>query len=347
MILDKLLFERITPIGESILKKSGLKRHPSNVDEMACFIETVNSSMKKSEFDGLLIGNIFFSFVSSIEVRDRKTTARTFEDIFSALFSLNATDTAVRQNPVPPKEVMALDIHNTRGDDWKISSDLATNKREKADLFLGDYSISLKTLRGFAYDRYGKMMPKVIKNSDGEDVKNNENGEVNVGSLSFRALLKGILTDDDLAKLKDRKGGLGSGGAFRESVLNKIKAYGKQEMFLNRLGIFMNYVYDDDLYIVLKSHYKITWYLIPAKSFIDCIVMTYKYDEPNFERIWYRWENNNLRMDWKPIIEKMDKYHLKYRKIEMLLGDAVHSSKIIEFKKNISKSISEEIKKLL
>lgn len=346
MILDKLLFDKIEPIGKSILNKGGLSKRPSNLEEMTIFLNTVNESMNKQDFDGLLIGNLFFSFVSSIEVRDRKTTARTFEDIFSALFGCLSTDTTNRQNPIPPKEVLALDAINSKNDDWRISTDLSTNKREKADLHLGDYSVSLKTLRGIAYDEKGRVLPNIV-NEDGEISKNNENGEVNVGSLSFRALLKGILTDSDLEKLKDRKGGLGSGGAFRISVLNKIKEYGKQSEFLDRLRIFMNYVYEDDIYIVLKSHYRITWFLVPSSSFIECILRTYQFDEPNFETIWYRWENNNLRMHWHPIIEKLTKYKLPFNVIEMNLGTAVNSKKMNTFKTNISNMIEDEINKLV
>lgn len=347
MILDKLLFDKITPIGASLIKKAGLSEAPKDIEEMSRFLKTVNYSIKNQDFDGLMIGNIFFSFVSSIEVRDRKTTARTFEDIFGALFSSSATDTTKRNNPSVPDEVLQLDKNNGAADNWKISTDLSTNKREKADIVIGDYSISLKTLRGYAFDEKGEPMPKIIKNADGKNVKNNQNNEINVGSLSFRALLKGIISDEDLVKLKDRKGGLGSGSALRNSVLNKINKYGKNEEFLNRLNIFMNYVYDDDLYIVLKSNYNIKWILISSKSFVQCILNTYKCDEKNFEKIWYRWENNNLRMDWINIVNKLEEYALEYDIIDMKLGEAVNSIKMKNFRENLSNKIEEEILKCI
>ena len=198
-----------------------------------------------------------------------------------------------------------------------------------------------------AYDQNDHVMPKKITTADGEEIKNNQNDELNVGSLSYRALLKGILPDDELDKLGDRKSGLGSGGAIRENMLDRIKFFNKGDLFKERLNLFMNYVYDEDLYIVLKSNYKITWYLIPSKSFIDAILMTYELDEPNFQKIWYRWENNNLRMNWPSIIAKLESYRLKYKKIDMNFGNAVHAESIHRFKENIENMIQKEIENLM
>lgn len=347
MLLDKLLFNKIKPLGLMLLKKAGLKTYPKNIDEMTMFLHSINKSIAEKEFADLLIANILFSFVSSIEVRDRKTTARTFEDIFSGLFGLSATDVSLRQNPTPPQYILDLNRFNTENDTFKISTDLATNKREKADLLLGEYSISLKTLRGIAYDENDEVMPRTIRNSEGELTANNENGELNVGSLSYRALLKGILSDEEISNLKDRKGGLGSGSAIRQNILNKVKLYKKEELFYLRLKAFLNYVYDDDIYIVLKSNFRIKWILIPAESFVEAILKTYLEDEEFFEKIWYRWENNNLRLYWRPLLQKLEEYNLKYNEINMFLGDAVKSNIIQQFKDKVSKNIENEIGQLL
>lgn len=346
MILDKLLFEQISPIGKSFIEESGIKCVPKNYIDMSKFLKTIDDSIKNEKSSGLLIGNIFFSFVSSIEVRDRQTTSRIFEDIFSGLFGSKPTDTSNRQNPAVPESVLELDSLNSSTDDWKISTDLAANKREKVDLYLEEYPISLKTLKGIAYDENGLPIED-LENDEGEKVSNKENDELNVGSLSYRALLKGILSDEELNKLKDRKGGLGSGGALREYVFDKIVKRHKKRMFQKRLSVFLNYVYDEDVYIVLKSHYKIIWYLIPSSSFKDCIIKTYKKDEPNFQKIWYRWENNNLRLNWKNLLQKMDEFKLEYQKIEMNLQLSVNSPKIQAFKENISAEIVESLNELL
>ena len=346
MILDKLLFDQISSVGKSLLSKSGLTNFPQSIEEMGKFLESAKLAYEKEDFDGLLFANILFSFVSSIDVRDRHVTARTFEDIFSALFSTKPSDKIIKSNPIPPKEIIELNKYNN-GDTWSISSDLAGNKREKADISIGEYHISLKTLKGFAFDKDGNMLPKKIFNSSGDEIKNEQNNELNVGSLSFRALLKGILTDAELNGLGDRKKGLGSGSAVRISMLDKIKQYGKTEDFKYRLKLFMNYVYDEDLYIVLKSHYQIRWILIPARTFIDTILTNYEQDEHDFEKIWYRWENNNLRMYWNPLLDKIKKYGFPYKEITFNLGKAVHSNLIEIFKENISLKIKEEIDKML
>ena len=160
MILDELLFKEINPAGKSLLNKAGLNAYPQNIDEMFKFLNQVNLSKDAGEFDGILISNIFFSFVSALEVRDRHTTARTFEDIFSYLFGITATDTGHRQNPSVPESIIQLNRFNTVNDDWTISGDLSGNKREKADTVIGNYNISLKTLRGVAYDQNDHVMPK-------------------------------------------------------------------------------------------------------------------------------------------------------------------------------------------
>lgn len=346
MILDKLLFEQISAIGQSLINKAGLESAPKNIDEMGRFLETAKVAYETGEFDGLLFANILFDFVSSIEVRDRHVTARQFEDIFSALFQTRPSDKISKKNPVVPCGIAELDKYNSKEDNWRISSDLSGNKREKADISIGDYSISLKTLKGFAYGENGELMPKKIIFGN-DEIKNEQNNELNVGSLSYRALLKGILEDEELKNLKDRKGGLGSGSAIRTNVLNRIVQLGKVEEFRYRLRLFMNYVYDEDLYIVLKSHYQIKWILIPAQTFIEAIINTYTQDEQEFEKIWYRWENNNLRMNWNPLIDKINKYGLPYKELVFNLGKAVHSAKIEAFKDNISENIKEEIHKML
>ncbi len=343
MILDQLLFEKIEPVGKSILNKANLHNPPSNYIEMYNFLSEVKKSIEAEDFDGLLIGNIFYSFVSSIEVRDRKTTARTFEDIFSALFGLKASDTQKRCNPSPTPELLALDALNDKNESWKISSDITGNKREKADIFINNYEISLKTLRGFAYDKDDKLLPKKIVMYDGDTIENSDNPELNVGSFSFRALLKGLLNEEDLSKLGDRKKGLGSGSEIRKNVLNKIKEYNKQSEFEKRLALFLKFVYDEDMYIVLKSNYKMTWYLIPSESFQKCILESYKKDEEHFESIWYRWENNNLRIHWKPIIEKLKLYKLDYKYIEFSLGKSVHSEKMNSFRNELNQEIENKI----
>ena len=333
MFLDKLLLSQLKPVGQSLLKKSGLSSYPKDAKQMAKFLATIKDNIESQSFDGLIVGNIFFNFVTSIEVRDRLTSSRIFEDIFCNLFGLEPTDTNTRENPNTTKEIQELDKFNIH-DDWKISEDLSSNKREKADVHLGEYNISLKTLKGKIYNQRGFI----------ED--NDLNKEVNVGSLSYRALLKGILSDEKLSLLSDRKGGLGSKKQMRNFVLDVIKETKKTNEFANRLKIFMEYVYEDDIYLVLKSNYKIIFYLIPKESFQQSIIQLYQRHENCFEDVWSRWENNNLRFQWPPILGYLEEFRLPYYSIDILLTQAVHNLKIQEFEKSVKQAIAESLHEL-
>lgn len=330
MILDKILLSKIDIVGETLLRRSDIKEYPKNIDEMYNFLNILKRSIDDNEFNGVLIGNILFSFVSDEEIRDRNTTSRIFEDIFAALFNQKCSDKTSRNNPQSTSEILLLD-KLCINEDWNISTDLAGNKREKADLILGDYKVSLKTLKG----------PIIGLNNEVIDSSTNE--ELNVGSLSYRALLKGILTDEEIRNLGDRKAGLGSGKQLRANIFNPIIKKSKQKEFLNRLKLYLEYVYEDDIYIILKSHYRIDFYLIPNKSFINSLTYTYENSESEFEKIFYRWENNNLRLRWKNILTVMDNYKLPYTKVCINLNNSLLNNELIKFKNDLGIQIKNYI----
>lgn len=332
MILDKILLSNINTLGDKFLKNIKLGDYPKSINEMKMFLDELRRSIYSDEFEGVLIGQILFSFVSNKEIRDRNSTSRIFEDIFAALFSLKSTDKSKRTNPESTEAILSLD-NLCLNEDWKISTDLSGNKREKADLILGNYKISLKTLKG-----------QVIgPNNIIEDRKVND--ELNVGSLSYRALLKGILPDEQIKNLGDRKSGLGSAKQLRNNIFNPILSNGKRQEFLGRLNLYLNYIFEDDIYIVLKSHYRIDFILIPNESFKNSLVFTYKDTESEFEKIFYRWENNNLRIKWPKMLEAMDKYNLNYFRIPINLEKSLNNKDFADFKKNLSIQIEKYIKK--
>ena len=78
------------------------------------------------------------------------------------------------------------------------------------------------------------------------------------------------------------KVGLGSGKQLRDNIFNPILNLNKQEHFYKKLKEFLSYVYEDDIYIVLKSHYRIDFILIPNSSFINTILKLYKEHENYF-----------------------------------------------------------------
>lgn len=330
MLLDKIVFLNLSVIGRSLLKKAKLNKYPESLSEMLVFLKNFKESLEDNDFDAVFLASILFNFVTSVEVRDRKTTSRVFEDIFSSLFETVATDNSYRTNPIVPNDILELDSL-TQSYTWRISSDLAGNKREKADLSIGNYQISLKTLKGFIVDESKSLVDRSL------------NEELNIGSFSFRALFVGILSDDVLSNLSDRRGGLGSGSQIRREVLDPIKKMNKQIEFHNRLKLFLNYVYCEDVYIVLKSHLRITFYLIPNESFVSCLELLYIMDEPHFETVWYRWENNNLRIRWLKLIEYLDSYKLKYYMIDIDLHNSLSNVQLNEFIKDTSDLILYEL----
>ena len=332
MILDSLLFSNIDLIGKSLLKEAGLYHTPQNIYEMKIFLEYVSTSINSNDFKGIVIANILFSFVSNISVRDRNVTARTFEDIFSSLFGCTCTDGFSRNNPIPTQTILNYD-YLCANENWKISSDLSGNKREKTDLLIDNYNISLKTLKGMAYDENNTIIDSSF------------NSELNVGSFSYRALLKGIIPDSELQSLSDRRSGLGSGSQLRENIFNPILNNKKKKEFYNKLKDFLTYVYEDDIYIVLKSHYRIDFILIPNKSFIDAILKLYKEQEHNFEKVFYRWENNNLRLNWKVLLDYIEEFKLEFFRINIDLSKINSNSEFNTMKNLIEKDIHDYLEK--
>lgn len=298
------------------------------------YLEYLNISIANNDFKGILIANILFYFVSNIKVRDRNTTARIFEDIFSALFGCSCTDGFLRNNPAPSQTILNYDVI-CKNEDWKISSDLSSNKRKKTDLVIDNYNISLKTLKGIVY------------NKDNSIIDHYCNPELNVGSFSYRALLKGLIPDSHLQSLSDRKSGLGSGKQLRRNIFDSILKYNKEVDFYNKLNDFLSYVYEDDIYIVLKSHYRIDFILIPNSTFIDALLKLYKEQECNFEKVFYRWENNNLRLNWINLLNYIDEFHLEYFRINIDLSNIDSNKEFNLMKDFIEKDIQDYLKKFL
>lgn len=330
MILDKLLFTEIKNIGNIIMQEANLKSKPSNAHHMHLFWSQFSKGLSENKMYYVLLGNILFHFITNTSVRNRQTNSRIFEDIFSALFGSISSDVKIRNNPSVCESVAFYD-KNTPQNKF-ISDAMSGNKREKCDLFIGNYSISLKTLKGPIYDEYGNI------------IDSSKNTELNIGSFNYIALLYNIIPNEKLNMLSDRKSGLGSGKQLRENVFDVIKKNNMQTNFYNKLSDLFTYVYgDDDIYIILKSHYNIIFFFIPANSFVESILLKYKKEEESFEKIWYRWENNNLRFNWVNLINFMDKENITYYKNNISLAKAVHNKKYNKFLDLMKKSINSNL----
>ena len=94
---------------------------------------------------------------------------------------------------------------------------------------------------------------------------------------------------------------------------------------------------------MIKSNYQITFYLVPSNSFVESICTLYDNNEAEFQKVWYRWENNNLRFPLNNFINNIKKYNLTIREITIDLSLFEKNQAIKTFKKNIEDAIRENI----
>lgn len=331
MVLDRVIFNKLHSFSENICHKFSINE-PKDRNSLIVYLDTLKKGIDLGEINSLFIGLMLYDFVSSRETRDRHTTARIFEDIFGELVGVKATDTESRNNPVAPEYIKQYDALCS-GKDWNVSHDLSSNKREKADHKIDNYELSIKTLKGKLYDITGKI------------IDNDFNDEINIGSLSHRALFIGLTSQ----VLSDRKGGLGSP---RQTIplLTSIKQNGYFEEFKRRINNYIKYVYSDDILIVYKSGYKMKITLIPADTFVKAI--TKSLEEENgeingFTKIWYRWENNNLRIKYTALMKMIKKLNLYYFDTILNLERVFESDEFVNKMAIIEKLIDEKIEELI
>lgn len=330
MVLDKVLFKKLNTFSKNLCNSYNIKE-PKSRDTLCTYLTTLENALELGEINSLFIGMTLYEFITSKDVRDRHTTARIFEDIFGELIGVIPTDTENRTNPETTDTIRKYDSLCSELN-WKISTDLSSNKREKSDHKIDNYKLSIKTLKGKLYDINGNI----------ED--NSFNGEINIGSLSHRAIFLG-LTDRPLT---DRRGGLGSATQMTQ-LLNKLKQNGKFDEFKKRINNFVNYVYEDDILIIYKSGYKMDITLIPSETFVNAIniALSEKYEITDFTKIWSRWENNNLRINYLPLMKVITEQNLKYYKFMLDLENVYKEKQFIDNIKIIYNLIDEKIEDLL
>lgn len=330
MVLDKALFNKLNTFSNNLCKLYNIKK-PNDRKTLCTYFDTLEKGLELGEINSLFIGMTLYEFISSKEIRDRHTTARIFEDIFGNLIGVKATDTENRTNPITTETIRKYDSL-CEGLSWKVSTDLSSNKREKADHKIENYKLSIKTLKGKLYDINGNI----------ED--NSFNGEINIGSLSHRALFLQIIN----RPLTDRKGGLGSASQMTQ-LLNEIKEDGHFEEFKKRINDFITYVYEDDILIVFKSGYKMDITLIPSETFVKAVNKSLNppYQIIDFTRIWSRWENNNLRINYMPLMKVIEEQKLDYHKYVLDLENVYKEKDFIKNIEIIYSLIDEKIEDLL
>lgn len=350
MLLDKFLLNELENISSKIVNLNSDIDLNVLINFWIQVRDSINNYRVEEEIDkknmpAIILGNLLFCFVTNTDIRNRKVTSRIFEDIFSGLFNSEATDEKYRENPNVTPDVESLFRNNK--DSKELLALISSNKREKTDVIIKnhnikDLKISLKTLKGKVYNQMGEV------------IDSDFNNELNIGSFSFEVLCSGILDDNKIKTLSERKSGLGSMRQLRKNVFNEIKTNNKKDVFSRRLKVLLNYVYgDDDFCIIFKSHYKMIMFFIPGTSFVNAIVDKYEKEEDSIEHIIYRWEGNNLRIKFDKLIKYMDKENEKnkdtfpYQRIDINLANAVENKHFIAFLNNTGNYIKKNINEIL
>ena len=117
-----------------------------------------------------------------------------------------------------------------------------------------------------------------------------------------------------------------------------------------RINDYVKYVYSDDVLIVYKSGYKMKITLIPADSFVKAI--TKSLDEENggingFTKIWYRWENNNLRIRYTALMNMIKKLNLDYFDTVLNLEKVFENEEFINSITLLEQLLDEKIEDLI
>lgn len=283
--------ELLKIITSKFIEKNELTSNLTNISDIKVFFRQLseNQNIEEDKLSQYILQYIYYKF-SEKEVRLRKVTARNFEDFIGNIYGLVPSDDVKRSNPFSTEEIKELsktfELRKKSDEslkilmkDWNIESDLCKNKREKADILKSfeesenSIEISIKTLKG-----------KIGSDSG--------NTEINIGSLSYRSLFVDIYNQN----LGDRKAGLGSGAQVYK-VLTKIDKDNKLDIFKKRLKIFLDYLYgDDDFLIAYKSDKKMQMFFFEGNELVKLLTELLDKDIKTFSDIFYRWENNNLRI---------------------------------------------------
>jgi hypothetical protein len=300
LLLEKYEKELLKNISQKFTEKEDLSSTLTDINDIKQFFQKLSNNQNNQEdkLSQYILLYIYYKF-SEKEVRLRKVTSRNFEDFVANIYGLSPTDDSEKPNPLISQQIQELhnEYENLKTTDeeirkymidedgkfWSIAEDLSSNKREKADIVEKienvNIDISIKTLKG-----------KVDRDT--------ANTEINIGSLSYRSLFVGIHNQS----ISDRKAGLGSGKQMIK-LLNKIKENGKLDDFKKRLKLFLEYLYnDDDFLIAFKSDKKMQILFFKGEKLVNLILELLDLDLKKFSEIFYRWENNNLRIQINKLI---------------------------------------------
>lgn len=163
-----------------------------------------------------------------------------------------------------------------------VKDRIAGNRREKADVVLEDnYCFSVKTL--------------IVKNT-----------EINMGSFEKKVLFDSLNVDGYLGERKSNNGaGLGSKPQFLK-LLELIEVLSSYEYFKNKFNKMVEFIYSDDLLLVIKNDKKMELYFFGGNEIVE-IFKEASRDKNSFLKLVNRYEGNSLRIDRGILMQKCNK----------------------------------------
>lgn len=273
------------------------------------------------KFNTLYIYNYLYSFISSNEVAKRKTNSRILEDLLATIFKAEVADFKQRKN---------LD-YEVNDYFVNVKDKIASNRREKADIiFFNKYCLSIKTL--------------IEKNT-----------EINMGSFEKRVLFDSLKVDNFLSERKSIDGaGIGSKPQFLK-LLKIIDTLSGYDNFRNKFNKMVEFIYADDLLLVIKNNMKMKLYFFSGNEIIN-IFQKFSQSKENFLKIVNRYEGNSLRIDRNILIQEckktifIDFSYLKSKVISLInnFDYKLHIGyvKYFEGNKDIKKTIFKDLEKM-
>jgi len=262
---------------------NGISKKSANLSNLILFFKKLSLKLKEEQPEAIIIGDYLYNNISSEKVRKRKVSARDFEDVLSLVFDGgDVLDNNKRKNisfdPVSKKKLLP-----------EIQSYVSSNRREKMDVcFKEDFGISVKT-----------SIP--------------DNKEINMGSFAREALFFNFLKQEEYGS--ERKSGLGSKPQVLEKF-KKIEEKGLWGSFSNRFIDMVNFIFVDDLVIVLKNNKSLDLYFIEEKKLKDAFNKRIKKGPKAIMELMNRYEGNSMRIDRLVLTRGIKPIVLDFSKIE-------------------------------
>ncbi len=297
-------------------KQHGIDK-PTNIKGIEEFFTKLKEGINNRDTLSLIIADYLADIASEIK-RKRKVTAREVEDIIALALDGKIMDNESRKNEIGNKGSLI-----SPGIDKYIYS----NRREKMDIFFdANFGVSLKT-----------SMPG--------------NMEINMGSFAREALFAGFLTKEEYGG--ERKGGLGSKPQIR-AVFEKIKSKEKWGGFIERFGIMVKNIYEDDMILVIKGGQYLDIFFIPKESLQGVLIGAVNGGPETAVDVINRYEGNSIRVERDKISRvgrriRLDFSVLKNSKIKKVLSrledieektlDSLVSGNVREFEKFIPQAV--------